>query len=130
MPRSVKVTTPDVRVLGLYGTLAGPVQVARGREWSLFLSPGDDRRDSADGRRRLLFDAGAALRAHHVKAGNLYGTPCALNQVTDEFAAPCAESAEQASAAIVHGSVPFDANVNSMGKALAVVAGANSGFPR
>jgi hypothetical protein len=80
------VTTPDVRVLGLYGTLAGPVQVAKGREWSLFLSPGDDRRDSADGRRRLLFDAGAALRAHHMKVGNLYGTPCALNQVTDEFA--------------------------------------------
>jgi hypothetical protein len=120
------VTTPDVRVLGLCWTLAGPVQVARGREWSLFLSPGDDRRDSADGRRRLLFDAGAALRAHHMKVGNLYGTACALNQVTDEFAALCAAAA-QASPAIVYGSMPFDANVNSADKALAVVAGANAG---
>ncbi len=177
------MTTPDVRVLGLYWTLAGPVQVPKGREWSLFgfrerceeaarahfsgigiwhadlehvlaswtlremrqilddngleylelefladwfLNPGDERRALADERRMLLFDAGAALGAHHIKVGNLYGTPCPLNQITDEFAALCTEAATHTTAAIVYEFMPFDANVNSVEKALAVVAGANA----
>jgi hypothetical protein len=107
-------------VLGLYWTLAGPVQVSKGREWSLsgFRERcGDERRDSADGGRRLLFEAGAALGAHRMKVRNRYGTPCLLNQVTDEFAALCAETAVQTTAAIVYELVPFDANVNSVDKA-------------
>jgi hypothetical protein len=123
------VTTPGVRVLRLYGTLAGPVQVAKGREWSLsgFRERcGDDRRASADGRRRLLFDAGAALGTHHVKVGNLYGTPCPLNQVTDKLAALCAEAAAQTTAAMVYELMPSDTNVNSVDKALAVVPGVNA----
>jgi hypothetical protein len=123
------VTTPGVRVLRLHWTLAGPVQVAKGREWSLsgFRERcGDDRRASADGRRRLLFDAGAALGTHHVKVGNLYGTPCPLNQATDEFAALCAQAAAQTTAAMVYELMPSDANVNSVDKAQAVVAGANA----
>ena len=119
------MTTPDVRVLGLYRTLAGPVQVPKGREWSLF---GFRERceEAADVRRRLLFDVGAALGAHHIKVGNLYGTPCPLNQVTDELAALCTEAATHTTAAIVYEFMPFDANVNSVDKALAVVAGANA----
>ena len=123
------MTRPGVRVLRLYWTLAGPVQVAKGREWSLFgfcERCGDDRRASADGRRRLLFDAGAALGTRHVKVGNLYGTPCPLNQATDEFAALCAEAAAQTTAAMVYELMPSDANVNSVDKAQAVVAGANA----
>jgi hypothetical protein len=123
------VTRPGVRVLRLHWTLAGPVQVAKGPEWSLFgclERCGDGRRASADGRRRLLFDAGAALGTHHVKVGNLYGTPCPLNQVTDKFAALCAEAAAQTTAAMVYELMPSDANVNSVDKALAVVPGVNA----
>src|SRR4051812_40215624 len=46
--------------------------------WEWFLDPGDERRRDADRTRRLLFDAAAALGAHHVKAGNIPGTPCEL----------------------------------------------------
>jgi hypothetical protein len=62
--------------------------------------PGHERRGSADTRSGLLFDRGAALRAHHIKPGNLYGTACDLNQVTDEFPALCAEAAAETTAIV------------------------------
>src|SRR3954469_2213223 len=40
-----------------------------------FLDPADERRREADRTRRLLFEAAAALGAHHVKVGNIPGTP-------------------------------------------------------
>jgi sugar phosphate isomerase/epimerase len=178
------VTTPDARVIGLYWTLAGPVEVGTGREWSLFdlrarceeaaragfsgiglwhadlehlletrslgdiklilddnglacteleflcdwfVEPGDERRRASDARRRLLLTAAAALGAHHIKVGNLSGTPCPVGRVADEFALLCADTAGQTAARVVYEFMPFDANVNSVDTALAVVEGADAG---
>jgi sugar phosphate isomerase/epimerase len=173
----------NARLVGLYWTLAGPVQVKTGREWSLFgfaercaeaaragfsgigiwhadlehvrqtltlaeikqiladngleyleleflydwfLGRGDERRKAADSRRRMLFEASGALGAHHVKVGNLTGAPCEIGRVADEFAALCADAAQHTAADIVYEFMPFDPNVNSIDKALAVAAGAGA----
>jgi sugar phosphate isomerase/epimerase len=177
------VTAPDVPVVGLYWTLAGPVEVGTGREWSLFdlqdrceeaaragfsgiglwhadlehvlatrrlreikqilddnglacteleflcdwfVEPGDERRRASDARRGLLLETAAALGAHHIKVGNLFGTPCAIGQIANEFALLCADAARQTAAKVVYEFMPFDANVNSIDKALAVVEGAGA----
>lgn len=176
-------TPPGVSLVGLYWTLAGPVQLKTGREWSLFdfrdrceeaaragfrgiglwhadlehvlatrtlgemkqifadngltylelefltdwfVDPGDERRSAADARRRLLLEAGGVLEAHHIKVGNLAGTPCAIGKITEEFAGLCAEAAQRTAAKIVYEFMPFDANVQSVAQALAVVAGAGA----
>jgi len=178
------VTTPGVQVTGLYWTLAGPVEVGTGREWSLFdlrdrceeaaragfsgiglwhadlehvlatrslgeikqildgnglacteleflcdwfVESGDERRRASDTRRRLLLAAAAALGAHHIKVGNLFGTPCPIGRVADEFALLCADAARQTAAKVVYEFMPFDANVNTLDTALAVVEGADAG---
>jgi sugar phosphate isomerase/epimerase len=174
---------PGVSVVGLYWTLAGPVELKTGREWSLFdfrdrceeaaragfsgiglwhadlehvlatrtpaemkrilaghglehlelefltdwfIDPGDERRTAADARRRLLLEASEVLEPHHIKVGNLFGTPCAIGKITDEFAGLCAEAAQHTTAKIVYEFMPFDANVKSVAAALAVVAGAGA----
>ena len=43
--------------------------------WDWFLDEGDDARKAADDLRRLLFDAAAALDAHHIKAGKSPARP-------------------------------------------------------
>ena len=58
-----------------------------------FLDPGDERRQASDRNRRLLFDAAAALGAHHVKVGNIPGVPAELPQLTERFAELCADAA-------------------------------------
>src|SRR5579871_2422072 len=58
-----------------------------------FLDPGDERRAASDSSRRMLWDAAAALGAHHVKVGNIPGTPCPLEQVTERFAELCDDAA-------------------------------------
>ena len=40
-----------------------------------FFDPGDERRQASDRTRDLLFDAAAALDAHHIKVGNIPATP-------------------------------------------------------
>ena len=45
-----------------------------------FVAPGDPLRAESDERRRLLFEAAAALDAHHIKVGNIPGTPCELGR--------------------------------------------------
>ena len=173
----------DVELVGLYWTASGPVEIHRGREWSLFDfrdrcaaargsgSPGsasgtptsstcceqrtlremrqilddhgltwlgskfsmdwfldadDDRRKASDTTRRMLFEAAAALDAHHIKVGNIPGTPCALPQLTERFAQLCADAAQQHDARIVYEFMPFDVNVHSVDAALEVVGGAGA----
>jgi sugar phosphate isomerase/epimerase len=89
-----------------------------------FLDGSDERRRASDARRRMLLEASAVLGAHHVKVGNLFGRPCALGKIAEEFAALCAEAAQQTAAKIVYEFMPFDVNVNSVDKALAVAGGA------
>jgi sugar phosphate isomerase/epimerase len=89
-----------------------------------FLDPGDERRVESDRVRRLLFEAAAALPVHHIKVGNIPGTPAPIAQVTERFGELCADAAEHHDAAIVYEFMPFDVNVNTLEAAVAVVEGA------
>ena len=91
-----------------------------------FLDADDDRRKASDRSRRLLFDAAAALGAHHVKVGNIPGTPCSLPQLTERFAELCADAAEHHDALIAYEFMPFDVNVHSVEAAVEVVGGAGA----
>ena len=91
-----------------------------------FLDADDDRRKASDRSRRLLFDAAAELGAHHVKVGNIPGTPCSLSRLTERFAELCADAAEQHDALIAYEFMPFDVNVHSIEAAVEVVGGAGA----
>ena len=89
-----------------------------------FLAPDDKRRRRSDARRELLLDAAAALDAHHIKVGNIPGTPCELGRVTEAFAELCLQAAAGTRARVVYELMPFDANVATIDAALAVVEAA------
>ena len=89
-----------------------------------FLDPDDERRQASDKTRALLFEAAAALDAHHIKVGNIPGVPCELSKLTERFGELCADAAEHTDAKIVYEFMPFDANVQSVDTALAIVEGA------
>jgi sugar phosphate isomerase/epimerase len=91
-----------------------------------FLDEDDDRRKASDRTRKLLFDAAAALDAHHVKVGNIPGTPCPLPLLTERFAELCADAAAQHDALIAYEFMPFDVNVRTVAAALEVVGGAGA----
>jgi sugar phosphate isomerase/epimerase len=91
-----------------------------------FLDPGDERRRAADETRALLFEAAAKLPAHHIKAGNLAGTPCELPRVVEGYAELCADAARYTDAKIVYEFMPYDVVVNDIDTALAVVEGADA----
>ncbi|HET8673580.1 MAG TPA: sugar phosphate isomerase/epimerase [Thermoleophilaceae bacterium] len=91
-----------------------------------FLDPGDERRKESDRSRKLLFEAAAVLGAHHIKVGNIPGTPAELPQITERFAELCADAADHTAAKIVYEFMPFDVNVRTLDAALAVVEGAGA----
>lgn len=91
-----------------------------------FLDPGDPGREASDEMRRLLFDAAAALGAHHIKVGNIPGTPCEIPQLTERFGELCEDAARHTDAKIVYEFMPFDANVKTVDAAVAVVGGAGA----
>jgi len=91
-----------------------------------FLDPGDERREASDRSRAQLFEAAAALEAHHIKVGNIPGTPCELSQVTERYGELCADAAEQHDSRVVYEFMPFDVNVHDLDSALAVVEGADA----
>jgi sugar phosphate isomerase/epimerase len=91
-----------------------------------FLDPDDERRRASDERRALLFEAAAALPAHHVKVGNIMGTECELPQIVERYAELCADAARYTDAKIVYEFMPYDVNVNDVENALAVVEGADA----
>jgi sugar phosphate isomerase/epimerase len=90
-----------------------------------FFAPlGTNARSESDKLRRLLFDTAATFGAHHVKVGNIPGTPCELDRLTEEFAALCDDAAEHTDAAVAYEFMPFDVNVHDLGTALELVQGA------
>jgi sugar phosphate isomerase/epimerase len=91
-----------------------------------FLDPGDARRTASDESRKLLFAAAAELGAHHIKVGNIPGTPCELPQLTERFGELCADAAGHTDAKVVYEFMPFDVNVRGIDAALAVVGGAGA----
>ncbi len=88
-----------------------------------FAEPGPARTDS-DRRRGLLLDTAVAFGAHHIKVGNLFGTPCELGRLTEEFGRLCQDAAGHTDARVVYEFMPFDVNVHSLDAALQVVQGA------
>jgi sugar phosphate isomerase/epimerase len=94
-----------------------------------FAEPGTPERQASDALRRQLFDTAAAFGAHHIKVGNIPGTPCELPRLTEEFARLCEDAAQHTDAAVAYEFMPFDVNVNTLETALALVtdAGAANG---
>jgi sugar phosphate isomerase/epimerase len=95
-----------------------------------FCDPGTPERTEADAARELLFDAAASLGAHHVKVGNIPGTPCERDVLAERFAELCDYAADLHDAKIVYEVMPFDDNVPDLDTALDVVApaGPNGGL--
>ena len=91
-----------------------------------FLDEDDERRRASDTIRALLFEAAGVFDAHHIKVGNIPGTPAAISQLTERFGELCAHAAHYTDAKVVYEFMPFDVNVNSVDTALQVVAGAGA----
>jgi sugar phosphate isomerase/epimerase len=91
-----------------------------------FLDPDDERRQAADERRALLFEAASTLPAHHIKVGNIMGTDCELGQIVERFGELCADAKQHTDAKIVYEFMPYDVQVNDVDTALAVVEGAGA----
>jgi sugar phosphate isomerase/epimerase len=89
-----------------------------------FVDKGEPARAESDARRKLLFDTAAAFDAHHIKVGNIPGTPCELDKLTESFAELCQDAANHTRANVVYELMPFDVNVNTLDAALEVVQGA------
>ena len=90
-----------------------------------FVDPGEPARKESDARRRLLFDTAAAFGAHHIKVGNIPGTPCELGKLTEAFAQLCEDAANHTDATVVYEFMPFDVNVNTLDAALTLVTDAD-----
>jgi sugar phosphate isomerase/epimerase len=91
-----------------------------------FLDPDDERRQASDRSRQLLFEAAAEFGAHHIKIGNIPGTPASISQLTERFGELCADAAKHTEAKVVYEIMPFDVNVTTVDAALAVVGGAGA----
>jgi sugar phosphate isomerase/epimerase len=91
-----------------------------------FLDPDDARRRASDEVRGLLLTAAAVLEPHHIKVGNIPGTPAELARLTETFGELCADAARHTDATVVYELMPFDTNVRSIDAALEVVGGAGA----
>jgi sugar phosphate isomerase/epimerase len=83
----------------------------------------DDDRPAADRVRKLLWEAGNVLGAHHIKAGNIPGKECEMGRLKEAYAELVADAAEHTSARVLYEFMPFDVNVNSVDSALEVIDG-------
>jgi sugar phosphate isomerase/epimerase len=90
-----------------------------------FVDPGEPARRESDERRRLLFETAAAFDAHHIKIGNIPGTPCELPKLTEAFAELCEDAADHTEAKVVYEFMPFDVNVNTLDAAIQLVKDAD-----
>lgn len=89
-----------------------------------FVEEGKPERAESDRIRKLLFDTAAAFDAHHIKVGNIPGTPCELDRLTEAFAELCQDASRHTDAKVVYEFMPFDVNVNTLDSSLAVIEGA------
>jgi sugar phosphate isomerase/epimerase len=94
--------------------------------WEWFLDPADERRQESDRRRAFLWEAAATLPAHHVKVGNIPGTPCDVEPLTEAYAELCADAAKHHEASVVYEFMPPDVNVQDLETALRIVEGADA----
>ena len=91
-----------------------------------FLDPDDERRQAADERRALLFEAASALPAHHIKVGNIMGTDCTVPRIVEGLAELCADAARYTDAKIVYEFMPYDVNIGDVETAVALVEEADA----
>jgi sugar phosphate isomerase/epimerase len=89
-----------------------------------FVDRSQQARQVSDQRRKLLFETAATFGAHHIKTGNIPGTPCELGRLTEAYAELCQDAARHTSARIVYEFMPPDVNVNALDTALELVQGA------
>jgi sugar phosphate isomerase/epimerase len=89
--------------------------------WDWFLD--DEDRPAADRQRKMLFEAAAALDAHHIKAGNIPGKECEMGRLKEAYAELVADAAQHTSTKVLYEFMPFDVNVNSVDAALDVIDG-------
>ncbi len=89
-----------------------------------FVPDGEPARAESDRLRRQLFETSAAFDAHHIKVGNIPGTPCEPGPLTEAFAELCQDAADHTAARVVYEFMPFDVNVNTLDTALELVQGA------
>jgi sugar phosphate isomerase/epimerase len=75
----------------------------------------------SDRRRRLLFETAAEFGAHHIKVGNIPGTPGELARIIDAFGELCLQAAENTDATIAYEFMPFDVNIHTLEDALTLV---------
>lgn len=94
--------------------------------WEWFLDPDDERRRAAEPIWAALFEAAAALGAHHIKVGNIPGTPCEIPLLTERFAELCERAAREHDAIMAYEFMPPDVNVHDLATALRVVEEANA----
>jgi sugar phosphate isomerase/epimerase len=86
-----------------------------------FVPQGEPARAESDRLRKQLFDTAAAFDAHHIKVGNIPGTPSELGPLTEAFAELCRDAADHTAAKVVYEFMPFDVNVNTLDTALELV---------
>lgn len=91
-------------------------------DWFLDKKTAD--RAASDETRAMLFEAAAVLDAHHIKVGNLKGTPSTLSQLTDRFAELCEDAAQHHQATLTYELMPFDDNVPDLDTVLSIVQNA------
>jgi sugar phosphate isomerase/epimerase len=92
-----------------------------------FLDEDDEARKTADATRRMLFEAAAALDAHHVKAGNIGGPACDMPRLKEAYAELVADAAEHCPGSrVLYEFMPFDVNVQSIESALEVMDGVDN----
>ena len=89
-----------------------------------WVDKGEPARTESDRLRKQLFETAAAFDAHHIKVGNIPGTPCELDKLTEAFAELCQDAAKHTAAKVVYEFMPFDVNVNTLDTALELVQGA------
>lgn len=94
--------------------------------WEWMLPADDPRRVAAEPIWELLFEAAGALGAHHIKVGNIPGTPCELPVVIERFAELCARAAERHDAIMAYEFMPPDVNVSDIPTAVALIDGAGA----
>lgn len=82
---------------------------------------GQRRRDS-DARKKRLFEASAALGAHHIKVGDFYNTPVTMSRLIDEFGTLCVEA--QAIGATIGFEFMGSAMIHTLEESRAMVEGA------
>jgi sugar phosphate isomerase/epimerase len=91
-----------------------------------FVPAGEAARAESDARRRLLFETAAVFDAHHIKVGNIPGTPCEPERLIEAFAELCEDAANHTAAKVVYEFMPFDVNVKTLDAALALAQGAGA----